>query len=49
MGSVCDRCSQPYLAVTFPSHLCPNCFLGGLPARERARLLGHVAATGQRL
>ena len=49
-GACCDRCGSVYLVRQFPAlSLCPDCYLGGMPAAERGRLLGHIELTGQRI
>ena len=43
LGGVCDRCGRLYSYPGLPHHcLCPSCFLGGLKATERVRLLART-------
>jgi hypothetical protein len=45
LGALCDRCSTPYLATTWPHLcLCAPCQLGGMKPADRDRLLGHIAS-----
>lgn len=39
IGHICDRCGHPYLTPNPDTVVCRPCYLGALPAAERAREL----------